>query len=252
MIGIFVRERESETCNSAGTIGVMSALPREAEKLLAVDPGEFVAKRNELAAELREAGRGEDAAVVAGLSKPTAVVFAVNRAARNRPNAARDAADAAERVRKAQLDGDPDAYATALEELKRSLDLLSEVADTHVGSGKRPTEAMRRRVRDLVRSAVADDDARDALRRGALTEEIEASGFSPFAGTAPKPARAKAVARKADRREEQRRERERELRDELESAEAELRQAESAAREAERERARAERKVASLRKKLEA
>jgi hypothetical protein len=231
----------------------VTALPQEAEKLLAVDPGEFVAKRKELAAELRDAGRGDEAAVVAGLSKPTAVVFAVNRAARDRPNAARDAADAAERVRKAQLDGDPDAYATALEELKRSLDLLSEVADTHVGSGKRPTEAMRRRVRDLVRSAVADDDAREALRRGALAEEIEASGFSPFAGTAPKPAKGKSpAAKKADRREEQRRERERELRDELASAEAELREAESAAREAERERARAERKVASLRKKLEA
>jgi hypothetical protein len=231
----------------------VTALPQEAEKLLAVDPGEFVAKRKELAAELRDAGRGDEAAVVAGLSKPTAVVFAVNRAARDRPNAARDAADAAERVRKAQLDADPDAYATALEELKRSLDLLSEVADTHVGSGKRPTEAMRRRVRDLVRSAVADDDARDALRRGALAEEIEASGFSPFAGTAPKPARGKSTAaKKSDRRAEQRRERERELREELASAEAELREAESAARDAERERARAERKVASLRKKLEA
>jgi hypothetical protein len=233
----------------------VTALPQEAEKLLAVDPGEFVAKRKELAAELREAGRGDEAAVVAGLPKPTAVVFAVNRAARDRPNAARDAADAAERVRKAQLDGDPDAYASALEELKRSLDLLAEVADTHVGSGKRPTEAMRRRVRDLVRSAVADDDAREALRRGALTEEIEASGFSPFAGTAPKPARgekATAATKAAERREEQRRERERELRDELEAARAELRDAERAAREADQARSRAERKVASLEKKLDA
>jgi hypothetical protein len=234
----------------------VTVLPKEAEKLLAVEPGEFVVKRKELASELREAGRGDEAAVVAGLAKPTAVVFAVNRAARDRPNAARDAADAAERVRKAQLEGDPDPYAAALEELKRSLDLLAEVADTHVGSGKRPTEAMRRRVRDLVRSAVADDDAREALRRGALTEEIEASGFSPFAGTAPKPAargkKGTAASKAAERREEQRRERERELREELATAEAELREAESAAREAERERARAERKVASLHKKLEA
>ena len=234
----------------------MTALPQEAEKLLAVEPGEFVAKRKELAAELRDAGRGDEAAAVAGLTKPTAVVFAVNRAARDRPNAARDAADAAERVGKAQLDGDPDAYATALEELKRSLDLLAEVADTHVGSGRRPTEAMRRRVRDLARSAVADDEAREALRRGALTDEIEASGFSPFAGTAPKPAarskKATAASKAAERREEQRRERERELREELTTAEAELREAESVARGAERERARAERKVASLRKKLEA
>jgi hypothetical protein len=249
-----VRQRECKACNSAGTIGVVTALPQEAEKLLAVDPGEFVAKRKELAAELREAGRDDEAAVVAGLSKPTAVVFAVNRAARNRPNAARDAADAAERVRKAQLAGDTDGYATALDELKRSLDLLAEVADTHVGSGKRPTEAMRRRVRDLVRSAVADDEAREALRRGALAEEIEASGFSPFAGTTPQPAQHKqketAASKAAERREEQRRERERELREELKAAKAELREAELAARDAEQTRARAERKVASLEKKL--
>jgi hypothetical protein len=234
----------------------VNALPPEADKLLAVEPSEFVAARKQLAAELREAGRTEEAAEVAGLAKPTAVVFAVNRAARDRPNAARDATGAAERVRKAQLEGDPDAYATALEELKRSLDLLAEVADTHVGSGKSPSEAMRRRVRDLVRSAVADDGAREALRRGALTEEIEAPGFSPFAGMAPKPTQGKKgegkapVASKAERREEQRRERERELRAELAVAEAELREAEGAAREAERERMRAERKVTALRKKL--
>jgi len=229
----------------------VNALPPEADKLLAVEPSEFVAARKQLAAELREAGRNEEAAEVAGLAKPTAAVFAVNRAARDRPNAARDAADAAERVRKAQLEGDPDAYATALEDLKRSLDLLAEVADTHVGSGKSPSEAMRRRVRDLVRSAVADDNARDALRRGALAEEIEAPGFSPFAGMAPKPARGK-KAPAASKAAEQRRERERELRAELAAAEAELREAEGAAREAERERARAERKVTALRKKLEA
>lgn len=232
----------------------MNALPPETDKLLAIDPSDFVAARKQLAAELREAGRAEEAAEVAGLAKPTAAVFAVNRAARDRPNAARDAADAAERVRKAQLEGDPDAYATALDELKRSLDLLAEVAETHVGSGKSPSEAMRRRVRDLVRSAVADDAAREALRRGALTEEIEAPGFSPFAGMAPKPAQGKKaegkapVASKAERRAEQRGE----LRKELAAAEAELREAEGAAREAERERSRAERKVNTLRKKLEA
>ena len=48
---------------------------------------------------------------------------------------------------------------------------------------------MRRRVRDLLRSAVADDDARDALARGALTEELEAVGFSSFAGIAPAPSK---------------------------------------------------------------
>ena len=72
----------------------MSELPTDAERLLAVSPEEFVEERNLLVRKLRDAGRAEDARAVAETRKPPLVVLAVNRAARDRPQAAQDAASA--------------------------------------------------------------------------------------------------------------------------------------------------------------
>jgi hypothetical protein len=229
-------------------------LPKEAEKLLAAAPDEFVAERDRLAKSLRENGWPEDAATVAGLRKPSAVVFAVNRAARDRSKAARDAAMAALRVKKTQVGNQPDAFREALSDLDAALELLAEVAVAHVApSGKKPTDAMRKRVRDLLRSAAADDDAREALARGALTEELEAVGFSPFAGMTPAPPKksAKRTSGPSRAEREDAKRRERALREDLADAEERLREAEKAVREAERERKAAERAVTSLKSKLD-
>ena len=233
----------------------MSELPAEAERLLSVVPAAFVEERKRIAAELREAGRADEAAQVAGLRKPTAVVLAVNRAARDRPQAAKDAAEAAARVRETQLSGEQDAYRAAVVELDRALDLLAEVAVAHVGGqGKQATDAMRQRVRDLLRSAVADETARDALVRGALLAEQEASGFGSFAGATvtarPRTSgkKAKETTRAAER---ERREREKTLKEELRRAERALREAEHTVAEAERERETAEKAVSTARAALE-
>jgi hypothetical protein len=233
---------------------VSGDLPAEAEKLLSVAPDEFVAVRQRLAQELREAGRSDDAAIVARFSKPPPVVLSVNRVARARPKAARRAADAAMRVKKTQLGGNPEAFKSALDDLEASLELLAEVAVAHVArGGKRTSDAMRRRVRDLLRNAVADDEAREALARGVLTAEMETTGFASFAGMAPPPAQRKrdAVSTSRTRQDEKRREREQALRDELVRAEQELDEAERSVQNAERKRREAERVVASIRARLE-
>lgn len=233
---------------------VSDPLPTEAQKLLAVTPDEFVAARRELARELRDAGHSAEAEAVARLRKPSPVVLAVNRAARGRPKAARAAADAALRVKKTQVSSDTEAFKRARGELEESLGLLAEVAVAHVApSGRRPSEAMRRRVRDLLRNAVADDEAREALRRGVLREETEATGFASFAGIVPAPVRRKRGAASTSRakpRDAKRREREQVLRDELARAEQDLDEAERSVQDAERKRANAEQMVASLRAKL--
>jgi hypothetical protein len=236
----------------------MADVPQEAEKLFAVAPDRFVAERNALAKKLRDEGRADDAAAVAELRKPSAVVFAVNRAARDRPKAAQGAAEAALGVRDAQVGGDAEAFGKALADLDSSLDLLAEVAVANLApSGKQPSEAMRRRLRELLRSAVADDHAREALARGALAEELEAPGFSPYAGipVQPKPRGRKAepaAPSRAEREEARRREKVEALRAELADAEDELRAATAAARSAERERDRAEKAVARRRNKIDA
>jgi hypothetical protein len=222
-----------------------------------VSPDRFVAERNALAKKFRDEGRVDAAAAVAELRKPSAVVFAVNRAARDRPKAAQAAAEAAVGLRDAQVSGDAEAFSKALAELDSSLDLLAEVAVAHLApAGKKPSEAMRRRLRELLRSAVADDDSRETLTRGVLAGELEAPGFSPYAGLTVKPkagkaGRAPTGPSRAEREEAQRRDRRKELRQELTRAERELRDASAAARAAEQARTRAEKAVDALRKKLE-
>jgi hypothetical protein len=213
-----------------------------------VEPERFVAERKALAKKLRDEGRADDADAVAALKKPSSVVFAVNRAARDRPKAAQAAASAAVRLRKAQVGGDGDAFQGAAAELDDSLDLLAEVALAHAGS--KPTDATRRRLRDLLRSAVADDDAREALVRGALTEELEATGFSAYAGMSVAPRKRPATKHQDD--EKQRRlEQRKAIESELENAESELQEATKVARAAETTREHAEKRVASLRAELD-
>ena len=166
-------------------------LPAEAERLLSVAPDDFVAERKRLVGELRAAGRAEEAAVVASLRKPPPVVLAVNRAVRARPKIAKAAATAAGRVKKAQLNGDLGAYQSALVELEESLALLLDVALAHVApAGKEPSEAIRHRIRDLLRNAVADDEACEQLARGVLQLK------SRRPDSVPSPGRCRPVARR--------------------------------------------------------
>jgi hypothetical protein len=234
----------------------VDSLPKEAEALLAVAPEDFVEERKRTVRALRAKKQGEAADVVAALKKPPPVVLAANRAARDRPEAAKAAARSAERVAKAQLGSDPDAYRAALAELDDAVELLAEVALAHLSKGgKPPAEAVTRRLRALLRNAVADEEARRELARGTLREETETAGFGAFAGVTPasprrKPATKTAEARRK-REDEARRKRQKALREELARAEKALTKARSEEREATRAREHAEQAVESLRARLD-
>lgn len=233
----------------------MSELPSEAKPLLAATPEDFVAERDRAARELRQAGRSEDALAVSRLRKPSAVVLAVNRAARDRPQAAKDAVRAAEHLAKTQLSGDAGQYRKSLDELERALALIAEVAVAQLSRGKPASETMRRRVADLLRASAADSDARAALEQGVLQEEGEAAGFSAFAGMAPRERRRRpsssTAAKEAARKERAQREREQRLEEDLARAEESLEEAERALEAAQRERDKAARAVASIAERLD-
>jgi len=230
-------------------------LPPEGEKLLAVDPSQFVAERDLLVRKLRSEDRQDEADAVAGLRKPSIVVFAVNRAACDRPKTARAAADAACKVKDAQVGNQPEAFKQGIEELDNALEMLAEVAVAHVAPrGKVPSDTMRRRVRDLLRAAVADEDAREALARGALASELEVIGFSSYAGMAAAPPREqkeRAEPSRAAQNDAKRQDRERTLRKDLVDAQERLKETEIAVRDAERKRKAAERAVTSAQAKLD-
>ena len=232
----------------------MGTLPKEADALFAVAADDFVDERKRVARALRDEGRREDAEAVAALRKPPPVVLAANRAARDRPQAARAAAKAAERVAKKQLGSDPEGYRAALAELDESLDLLTQVALAQLSrGGKRPTDAVTRRLRDLLRNAVADEDARAALSRGVLRDEPDTAGFGAFAGVKPPSPRRRAGTKTAtdQRKRADAKKRERAARDELLRAEKALADARREEDQATRARGRAEQAVESIRKRLE-
>ena len=190
----------------------MADLPADAEKLLAVSPEAFVEQRKLLVRRLRDEGRAEDAQAIARMKKPPPVVLALNRAARDRPQAAKDAADAAERLGPAQLSGDADGYRKARGGMEQASALLAEVAVANLSKGKSASDPMRRRVADLIRGALAAEDTRQQLIRGVLVEEVEAQGFDAFRGlTMP------AQSRKRVRSESKTSERKRRAREELEA-----------------------------------
>jgi hypothetical protein len=159
----------------------MADASKEMERLLAVPPAAFVDERKKLARQLRDDGRAEEARAIAAMKKPSPVVLAVNRAARDRPQAAKDAADAAERLARTQLSGAPDNYRELVAEMGKASSLLGEVALANLSKGT-ASEAMRRRTSDHIRGALSSNDTRDLLIRGALTDEVETPGFDAFGG----------------------------------------------------------------------
>jgi hypothetical protein len=220
----------------------MADLPKDAEKLLAVAPEDFVEERKLLARKLRDEGRDDDARAVAETTKPPVVVLAVNRAARDRPQAAKDAVRAAERLGRAQLSGKSDEYRKLLSEMEQASGLLADVAVANLSRGKTASEAMRRRVADHLRGALSNEEVRQRLVRGAVRVEAEAPGFDAFAGL-PMPKR-------SPPKPSQDRDRQREARARLEDEIAEAREAvdgaEKRVREATRERDRLAKKLETL------
>ena len=230
----------------------MADLPYDAAKLLAVSPDKFVAERKRLAGELRDEGRDEDARAVAETKKPPSVVLAVNRAARDRPQAAKDAAGAARRIGSAQLSGEQEEYRAALKEMEQASMLLTDVALANLSRDRTASAAMRRRVVDLVRGALASEDTRQRLVRGALTDEVETAGFEAFAGL-PMPASSRRQTRRKSVRDsdEDRRARD-ELRKEMTGTKRSLDDAERRVREATLERDKLATHLASLERKRDA
>jgi hypothetical protein len=157
------------------------------ERLYGLPTEEFVAARNELARQLRKDGDAAAAKRVAGLRRPTVVAWAVNQAARRRPELVTDLVEAGERLRQAQrraLSGlRGGALRTAGSERRRAVErLLAEATSVLEESGRSP-EAHRDAIAATLQSASVDEAAAAAVRAGTLDRELAApSGFGEVAG----------------------------------------------------------------------
>lgn len=187
----------------------------EAAELYDVAPEEFVARRDALARRLRADGRREDAAEVAELRRPTPVVWALNRTARDHPDLldrAMDAISALREATEAAVGGSGASLRSATAEEREATRALLDAAAAVLGDRG---DAARTRMGATLRAAVTDDELGGHLRRGVLAAEHDEPAFGglDIGGLTvvppPKPARSaakeKAKEQEAGEREERRR-----------------------------------------------
>lgn len=208
-------------------------LERELDALYTLPLEEFTKARNDLAARLRRAHQAEKADVVKALRKPSLVAWAANRLARERPRQLTDLLEAGVQLRETQQQalrgragGAEVGDASAAE--REALHALLAAARPLLGG--RATPQLLERLARTLRAAAVDDEAAALLRRGRLTEELEAVGFGPLEPVTPQRRPRDEVTRVA-------RERVATLRAEARRAAGDARAAEEAAAAADREAA---------------
>jgi hypothetical protein len=149
----------------------------EAE-LYRLDPDEFMARRQDLAAHAREAGQTAVAKQIAGLRKPTRSAWVVNRLVRAEPEVRQRLTDLAAELRDAErtMDG---ARIRELSAARRRL--VDDLTAQALAPLKTPPFAMREEVLATFDAALADPDIAASL--GTLVRAAHWAGF----GLAPAP-----------------------------------------------------------------
>jgi hypothetical protein len=218
-------------------LAVVPELEAELDNLYAGLPAEFTRARDDLAQRLKQAGQVAAAADVKQLRKPTVPLWAVNQLARRHPDDVRALLDAGERLRVAQqaaLRGEGEELRAATAEERKVLHGLTQLGAEVLREAGHSADP--KRIADTLRAAAVDEAGRELLRRGRLSEELEASGFGGFAGmeipsrSKPEEKTAKPPSPAAQRRRE---ERLRKLRERVTKAKSEATKAERAAARAE-------------------
>ena len=160
----------------------MAAGVRAPEDLYGLPLEEFTPARDALAKELKAAGRKDEAGEVKALRKPSVAAWALNRTARDHPDAVAALRSAGAGVREAQeaaLSGDAGRLREASRALSDEIDRVAGLAAGALESAGRPAStAQQEKLAATLRTAAVDDAAGEALARGVLVDELGATGFS--------------------------------------------------------------------------
>ena len=162
------------------------------EELYALDPGEFVAARNELARRLRKAGDREQAAEVAKLRRPTPAAWAVNQLVRRHRADVEELVRLGEALREAQdraLAGDEPGDLRAAGRARRdAVARLAERAERILVERGAAPGAHAAEVGATLEAASLGAEAAEAVLGGRLSTELHPpSGFGVFEGVVAEP-----------------------------------------------------------------
>ena len=166
--------------------GVLSP-PRASDAvrdLYGLPPGEFIAARDRLAGELKEAGRADEAAEVKKLRRPSIVAWAVNAASRERPDDVGALREAGRELRRAQRKA---LAGGGGEDLRRATDdrraLIQTLADAGVAAIGARGGAHRDAIAETLDAASVDDELGERLQAGILDREARPmAGFGAIEG----------------------------------------------------------------------
>ena len=155
----------------------------DVDELYGLPLDRFVAERGRLAQALRAAGRRDEAAVVAGLRKPSAAAWAVNQLVRTQSRALADLFDAGDVLRDVQsgvLAGGRDGRALrrAAEHERATVNALVHTArGLLTREGHELSPAILDRVADTLHAGALSDEARTKMREGRLARELRHVGL---------------------------------------------------------------------------
>ena len=228
----------------------MARIKQEADRLYGLPLGEFTSARNELAKRLAQEGDSSAAESVRALAKPPVSVWAINQAARSDKNSVRALLEAGEGLRRAQAAllgqaGGGEALRSAQEKVHEATARLTESARQALEhTGKPAGQAQLDRIGRTLRAAAVSESARDDLRNGRMTGELEPAGFEALAALAlpSRPTGDELAERRRAKEADQQQKK---------AARAQARDAERRARDAEREAAQAEKAAADKRRAAE-
>ncbi|HET6668813.1 MAG TPA: hypothetical protein VFH15_01145 [Pyrinomonadaceae bacterium] len=159
-------------------------LGADVDALFRLPLGEFTGARNVLAARLKKSGRGDDAARVKALVKPSISAWAVNQLHWNHREAFDELIASGERFHKAQTSGKVAVMREALDARRESLAHLTDLATSLLrDAGHNPAPDTIRRITTTLEGISAYASRSDAPRPGHLTADVDPPGFELFGTT---------------------------------------------------------------------
>lgn len=155
-------------------------LEEVARDLYARVPAEFVAARDERAADAKRAGDSELAGAISALRKPTLTAWSVNVLARQAPEEVAALLSLGDALRRAQRELSGEQLRTLTTQRQRAVSALARRAgELAADQGKRLSENAVREVIQTLNAALADPAIGERVRTGTLATAATYSGFGP-------------------------------------------------------------------------
>jgi len=152
------------------------------EALFRLPLAAFTGARNALATQLKKSGRGDEAARVKALAKPSISAWAVNQLYWNHREAFDKLIVSGERFHKAQTSGKVADMRTALDARREALTHLSDLAASVLReAGHNPAPDTIHRITTTLEGISAYASRDDGPRPGRLTHDVDPPGFESFA-----------------------------------------------------------------------